>query len=129
MPAQIEDLVTERLERRNGSACNIIQICEAAGLFTVSIKLHRTPFNDPFSETKHTHIRASCWAIDGKISHYTYIKVIEGVIRVAQNFSCFLTGCVRLERVFAVCGFRRGEWRVGSVNAGSGSLYKLPNFF
>ena len=104
VPAEVDDLVTQGLEPKNGAAGNIIHISEAARLAAVAIQMHFLAFGDPFGKAEHDHVRTASRTVDGEIAKYDGQSFKAGTrIKLSSNYGLlsFLSmGLVRFGSIF-----------------------------
>ena len=99
VPAQVEDLVADMLERQERAGGDVVHIGEAARLLTVTGDGDGSAFRDPLAEAKHRHIGTPGRTVDGEVAHDGGIDAVEVVIGIGEGFGALFAGGVGSEGV------------------------------
>jgi len=125
---QVEDFVTDIVQRQQGAGGNIVHIGEPARLLATAIDAHGSALRDPLAKAEHGHIRSTGGTVDGEIAHDAGIDAVEVMIGIGEGFGALFAGGVGSQGTIGgiELGVRRGA--IGSVEAGGGGEDELGHF-
>lgn len=65
---KVHDFVVERFFSEDGSAGDVVDVGEVAGLIAVAEEFDGLAFVYPFNEAEEAHVGPACWPVYGKVT-------------------------------------------------------------
>ena len=95
VPSEVENIKTNRLERQQRAAGNVIHVGKPTRLFAVASDRDGLSLSNPLAETKHDHVWSASRTIDREVAQNGHIDAVEVMIGVGKSLRAFFAGSVR----------------------------------
>ncbi len=118
--AEVEDFITANAERGDGSASDVINVGEVAGLFAIAIESDGLAAANPLDETEGAHVRAAGGTEDGEVAENRHVDAMEMVPGEGERLGGELGGGVGRDRAGDVGGFHKRHCGTGVKRGGGG---------